>query len=559
MEREDKMILPRRMGWAEGWTMIVAMLVAMPCVANEEGGAAVADAAEDLALKAPVVNTAPGKEYGDSTRIFQGIPALERAPGGRLWAAWYGGGKGEGPQNYCMLVTSGDDGATWSGLKMVIDPEGDVRAFDECLWVDPNGRLWFFWMQGWSLWDGRSGVWATVTENPDDENPTWSEPRRLCNGIMMNKPTVLSTGEWLLPVSIWGIDPILLKEEYRREPLPNESGSNAVCSMDEGKTWTLLGGSDVKERACDEHMFVEKKDGTLWALVRTRYGVGESFSKDRGRTWAGDGPSKTVTHIPHARFFVRRLASGKLLLVKHDPPNGKDRSHLKAFLSDDDGGTWHGGLLLYEAKYCSYPDGVQAPDGTIYIIHDFERKAPGSRRIFMATFTEEDVIAGKCVSDKARLGVLINRATGKKVLDLVEAKISANEDGQELLPLDGAAIEPVEGEVDTYKKGAQLFTNRKYYIRDGHDLLTGRRFVRSSIDKDSIRCTKAGVVYVVTPLPNRNQDSVSDSLLSQGFVKAKAPEFLLFGEIPNNICSVFQKKVEAGEDLSLGKWGVIVF
>ncbi len=386
----------------------VAVLVAMPC------GAAVEDAAEDLALEAPVINTAPGAEYADSTRIFQGIPGIERAPEGRLWATWYGGGKGEGPDNYAMLVTSDDDGATWSGLKMVIDPENDVRAFDPCLWSDPTGRLWFFWMQGWSLWDGRSGVWAVVTENPDSENPTWSAPRRICDGIMMNKPTVLSTGEWLLPVAIWGIDPILLKPEYQRDPLPHEKGANAICSVDEGKTWTFLGGSNVKDRACDEHMFVEKKDGTLWALVRTKYGIGESFSQDRGKTWVGDGPSKTVTHIPHARFFIRRLASGKLLLVKHDPPNKKDRSHLKAFLSDDDGATWYGGLLLYQAKYCSYPDGVQAPDGRIYIIHDFERHAPGARRIFMATFTEEDIIAGKCVSPKARLGVLINRATGIK-------------------------------------------------------------------------------------------------------------------------------------------------
>ncbi len=398
-----------------GIRILIAAALLSSLVVQHTALAAESDTTEDLALRAPVINTAPDESYADSTRIFQGIPALERAPKGRLWAAWYGGGEGEGPHNYCMLVTSADDGTTWSGLKMVIDPEGDVRAFDQCLWVDPTGRMWFFWMQGWSLWDGRSGVWAIVTENPDDENPVWSEPRRISNGIMMNKPTVLSTGEWLLPVAIWRIAPNPLKKEYLRDPLPNESGSMVIASVDEGKTWNLRGASDVAERACDEHMFVEKKDGSLWALVRTQYGVGESFSTDRGKTWVGNGPSKTVTHIPHARFFIRRLASGKLLLVKHDPPNGKDRSHLKAFLSDDDGDTWYGGLMLYEAKYCSYPDGVQAPDGTIYIIHDFERQAPGSRQIFMATFTEEDVIAGKCVSDKARLGVLINRATGEKI------------------------------------------------------------------------------------------------------------------------------------------------
>lgn len=62
------------------------------------------------------------------------------------------------------------------------------------------------------------------------------------------------------------------------------------------------GGADVKGRACDAHMLVEKRDGTLWALVRAQYGVGESFSHGRGKTWIGDSPSKTVTHVPHTRF-----------------------------------------------------------------------------------------------------------------------------------------------------------------------------------------------------------------------------------------------------------------
>ena len=49
-----------------------------------------------------------------------------------------------------------------------------------------------------------------------------------------------------------------------------------------------------------------------------------------------------------ARFFIRRLASGKLLLVKNGPINVRlpRRSNLKAFLSDDDGRTWGKGLLI---------------------------------------------------------------------------------------------------------------------------------------------------------------------------------------------------------------------
>ena len=142
-------------------------------------------------------------------------------------------------------------------------------------------------------------------------------------------------------------------------------------------------------------------------LVRTRYGIGESTSTDGGKTWSEFQPSS----IPHvvSRFFIRRLISGKLLLVRHNPPEMKGRSHLTAYLSDDDGKTWTGGLLLDERLAVSYPDGAQDKDGVIRVIYDFERNK--SKQILMAAFTEGDVAAGQ-PSGTTRLRVLINQATG---------------------------------------------------------------------------------------------------------------------------------------------------
>jgi NAD(P)-dependent dehydrogenase (short-subunit alcohol dehydrogenase family) len=91
-------------------------------------------------------------------------------------------------------------------------------------------------------------------------------------------------------------------------------------------------------------MIVERRDGSLWMLVRTNYGIGETVSTDQGRTWAPITP----TALPHTptRFFLRRLVSGRLLLVKHGPLTGKPvgRKQLMAYLSDDDGRTWQGGI-----------------------------------------------------------------------------------------------------------------------------------------------------------------------------------------------------------------------
>ncbi|HPO12647.1 MAG TPA: sialidase family protein [Candidatus Hydrogenedentes bacterium] len=386
------------------WALSLVFVCTISCLAQDAGEVP----PKELALNSPRIASPPGAEYAGANRLFQGIPGIERASNGRLWATWYGGGKEEGPENYVMLSTSGDDGVTWPDITLAIDPEGIVRAFDPCLWRDPNGTLWLFWAQGVTWWDGRAGVWAMTANEPENPHPQWSAPRRLCDGIMMNKPTVLRSGAWLLPAAIWAIPANTPDPKYSIDTA-QPSGSWVVCSTDNGKTFAPLGRSDVKDRKCDEHMVVELSDGKLWMLVRTGYGIGESFSTDGGRTWSEGRPSETVKHIDSAaRFFIRRLASGKLLLVKHAPPENHGRSHLTAFLSGDDGKTWKGGLLIDERAGVSYPDGVEAPDGLIYVIYDYSRK--DAREILMATFTEEDVLEGKPVSGKTRFRVLVNKA-----------------------------------------------------------------------------------------------------------------------------------------------------
>ena len=96
----------------------------------------------------------------------------------------------------------------------------------------------------------------------------------------------------------------------------------------------------------------------------------------------------------NARFFLSKLESGNLLLVRHD---SHEREKLVAYLSKDDGKTWEGGLLLDERLEISYPDGFQLPDGRIFIQYD--RKREGGE-LLLSVFTEEDVLAAKDVSGK---------------------------------------------------------------------------------------------------------------------------------------------------------------
>jgi hypothetical protein len=368
---------------------------------------------KDPALDPAPVILNPGAEYGK--REFQGIPGLERSRKGRLWAVWYAGGDNEGPYNYVVLMTSGDDGRTWTKPKVIVDPRWLVRAYDPCLWRDPKGRLWLFWAQASIKWDGRGGVWAVMTTNPDQENPKWSAPRRIADGVMMNKPTVAKDGRWLLPVGGWrnikvnvaagkGVDLSPHTAESLTHTISRRD-SGVVVSADKGRSFRFLGEALIPEAQFDEHMVVQRRDGSLWMLVRTMYGIGQSTSQDGGKTWAPG--TRYADHVV-TRFFIRRLHSGRLLLVRHNPPSGKGRSHLTAHLSDDDGRTWKGGMLIDERNSVSYPDGVQAPDGTVYVIYDRERT--GAREILMATFTETDVEKGQASSPRARLRVVVNKA-----------------------------------------------------------------------------------------------------------------------------------------------------
>ena len=490
----------------------------------------------------PPVNFKPGPEYGSEARKYQGIPGIERAPGGRLWAVWYAGKIWEDQYNYVVAVTSGDDGKTWSDLKFVIDPDGDgsMRVSDPCFWLDPQGRLWLFWWLNAYGDELNTVTMAMTTDNPDAESPQWSAPRVICKGVMLNKPIVTRAGEWLLPTAIWFTD----------------GSCRAMVSVDKGKTWSLRGTANVQknQRNADEPMIVERRDGSLLQLVRTVFGIAQSVSKDGGRTW-----TESMDYLPNAtsRFYLRSLASGNFLLIKHGPLDKKiGRSHLTAYLSDNEGKTWKGGLVLDERDNVSYPDGTQSPDGTIRVIYDWNRAR--DKHILMAVFTEADVLAGKFVSAAARSRVLINQANGINPAmypnGKPKPKPGINDDGVALLNGSAAELECAAIETGVLKPGAKVFLNKVCEVEEVPEALCGFKFIRANLDAVRAECKQAGVVYVATPTMGEN-NSRAKVLLQKGFQKTNLPEFSLFG---SDLISIYQKQVVANEVLDLGKWVVLI-
>ena len=491
----------------------------------------------------------PRAEHAPTNRAFTGIPSMAVAPNGRLWAAWYAGiTPAEDVNNYVALSTSGDNGATWQEV-LTVDPDagGPVRSFDPELWVSPDGRLFFFWAQmEKGRRDAELGVWCIETNKPDGTNPMWSAPRRIGDGVMMCKPLTLSSGEWVLPISKW-------KE--------HDNSAQMLVSNDQGKNWSLRGACNVPKdvRQFDEHMFVQRKDGSLWLLVRTTYGIGESVSTDGGKTWPELKPS-SILHTP-SRFFIRRLASGNLLLVKHGPLETRtSRSHLTAYLSKDEGQTWTGGLMLDERLGVSYPDGQQTTDGLIRIIYDYNRVS--DRNILMAAFREEDVAAGKDVSGAVKLRQIVSKATGgQEKPQTSTAAVHPNADGKPMRATHPGTLTSEGVTAQALAPGAKLFPDRAYLTAELPAALKNAHFLSIAMNgQKTLKCERAGTVFFLTPILERNRDSAAQALMDQGFEKVALPEVPLFNPASStNFCTFFQKDCAAGETILIGKWAVPVF
>jgi hypothetical protein len=367
----------------------------------------------DLTLLPPTLNTDPLPEYDYDRLDYAMNEGIERTAGGRLWALWDAGE--DGPLSFMVAATSDDDGETWSKPRLVIDGNARPTPVPKThiignLWTDPSGRLWLFFDSTLHHHDGRSGVWISVCENPDADQPEWSKPRRIWHGAVLNKPIVLSNGEWLLPVELMQ-SPGHGATRTMHEDLEALRGANVLVSSDEGKTWSHRGSVRSLQPDWPEHQLVELKDGRIWMIFRDKQGANQSFSSDGGRTWTPAEPAN-FQH-PVSRFQVQRLASGRILLLKHgekiDEHDG--RSKLTAWLSDDEGQSWHGGLLLDEREKISYPDAVPSPEGKIYITYDRERSPLGE--ILMAKITEEDILAGKLVNPDSRLKMVVVKTPKK--------------------------------------------------------------------------------------------------------------------------------------------------
>jgi hypothetical protein len=351
------------------------------------------------------------------------------SPKGRIWLSEMTGGGFEGDRTeptYVILFTSGDGGKTFQGPVAVVKSPSGKHVQDPGLWTDPRGRLWWYYY-------ANGGMVANIADDPEAAKPHFQPPFFVSQGFFINKPTVLADGSWL-----W--------TPHNKIPTLGFKGVAVYQSQDEGKSFAFIGSVNSKpgvEIQIGEPITVELRDGRIALFIRTVSGIRRTISADGGRTWGDFDALPGLNAVVHSRFFVSRLKSGNLLLVYNRPPETPDplatkgplvnlrqlreRTHMTAVLSEDDGATWKGGLRLDDRdspsyspdesphrrieKLTTYPDGVQTDDGSIWVSYELSRYGADGREIVLARFHEADVLAGKLVSPESRLKIRAHKLT----------------------------------------------------------------------------------------------------------------------------------------------------
>ena len=318
------------------------------------------------------------------------ITALETTTKGRLWASVLCGG--EDADGFLTLAYSDSQGKSWVEPVVALDARADkLSVRNGVLWRSPKGEMWLFYTVFDGFYDGRGSLWAMVCKNPDDGKPVWGEPKYLGVGVASGRPMLNAKGEWLLPAALWGREVLdygrmlFVANKWNRlrfnspyvdkyTELDSKRGAGVYISSDEGASWREnLGVVKCKDELVDARynnpqLFLQD-DGTMRMVLRTS-GTAWSYSSvsvDGGVSWSE--PVRFVS-APDQGFAVHRLASGQLLMVR----NGRfDRNlhwlpeGMYAYLSEDYGATWYGGLRLATDCATINPTVAEGKNGTIYI------------------------------------------------------------------------------------------------------------------------------------------------------------------------------------------------
>lgn len=272
-------------------------------------------------------------------------------------------------------LRSVDEGRTWSSTPLFAEAAKFNVSNERVLLRTREGVIISAWMngaerkepKGWH-WgepgvDWKAFVLPTYSCRSTDDGKTWEKPVLLSTPwcgcihsmIQMKSGRIVLVGQEIIP-------------QWRHATV-------MWASDDLGKSWQrgdmLDYGVGTHDHAGSiEGSVVERKDGSLYLLLRTESGfLWEATSLD-GLKWTGLKQTKiaAVTCCPQ----MARLSDGRIALLwnappRHDPKSGSSRVELSLAFSEDETATWSKPVIV-AANY--------APGGRVSYPYLYERK-PG--------------------------------------------------------------------------------------------------------------------------------------------------------------------------------------
>lgn len=332
-------------------------------------------------------------------------------PNGDLLVCWYrGAGERKADDVQVLGARKKLGSSTWSEPFVMADVPGFPDC-NPCMLVDPQKRLWLFWVTI------QANEWHTallrckVSERFQKEGaPIWSQEKvvHLKPGEEFTRRVQASVEEDLKRLEQFPVEQRELIRQYletRRKnaadkyfnrlgwmprahpfvvdgkrmilPLYSDGFDFSLMAItdDWGETWQtsppLVGDGPVQPA------LARRRDGSIAAFMRDNglppQRLLYSESRDRGETWSPVRDHEL--HNPGAGVDVVGLRNGHWVLINNDTERGRHR--LSVSLSEDEGRTWRWTRPLEQdapgagAGSYHYPSILEARDGSIHVTYSY--------------------------------------------------------------------------------------------------------------------------------------------------------------------------------------------
>jgi predicted neuraminidase len=276
-----------------------------------------------------------------------------------LLAAWFGGSdEGRSDVGIWTARRGAEEGASWAKPVEAARGSGSDGRPQPCwnpvLARGTGGVLALFYKVGPS-----PSHWWGMLMTSTNEGHSWSEPRRLPEGILgpiRSKPITLPDNSWLCGSSTedagWRV--------------------HVERAADGGQHWAR---TPCLNRATEcgliQPTLLCWPNGRLQMLCRSRQGrVFESWTSGDWTTWGALSPTELPN--PNSGIDAVMLADGRALLVYNHVAKG--RSPLNVAVSPD-GRSWEAAWVLEDqpGEY-SYPAVIQTSDGRVHVLYTWKRE-----------------------------------------------------------------------------------------------------------------------------------------------------------------------------------------